>query len=345
MAVTLKQIAEKAGVSLTTVSFALRGRQPGKRRLSPNTVERILEVADEMGYRPNHVAASLAGKRTFTIGVLVTALRGDFYERVLFGIKKEVYPEFSPVLAVHNYNPEYEKNELENFISKRVDGVIAAFSGHADNIELYREINEKYNIPIVLIDRRIPGLELPLVRTDHFDTSHRAVNSLFKLGHRNITYVGVVDNLEYMELFNDGYRTAMIELGLEDNMKIVSQTDAHRNQKVLKKFATRVISAWEKTSPQATALMVINDWLAYEILGVCHDRGINVPQGLSVMGLDDCSPSELPTIGLSSVWADLELVGKNAAKLLLERIENNSNEPTRIILPVHVRMRKTTRPL
>ena len=345
MAVTLKQIAGKAGVSLTTVSFALRGKQPGKRRLSPVTVERILKVADEMGYRPNHVAASLAGKRTYTIGVLVTALRGDFYERVLFGIKKEVYPKFSPVLAVHNYNSGYEKNELENFISKRIDGVIAAFSGHAENIDLYREIKEKYNIPIVLLDRRIPGLELPLVRPDHFDTSHQAVNSLFALGHRNITYIGGADNLEYMKLFHQGYQTAMTELGIKDNINIISQSDVHRNQKVQKEFAAQIISTWEQSSPQPTALLVINDWLAYEILGVCQDRGIKVPDDLSVMGLDDCSPSELPTIGLSSVWADQEKVGRNAAKLLLERIEIDTDEPTRMILPVHVRMRKTTRPL
>ena len=349
MAVTLKEIAKKAGVSPSTVSFAIRGKQPGNVKIPEKTVARICAVAKEMGYRPNRLATSLASNQTKMIGILVPALRGNFYERVFSGINQVIFPDFVPVLALHDYDASRERIELEVFMGNRLDGVIAAFSGDLQNIHLYRELSQGYGIPVVLVDREIPGLDLPIVKYDNYAMAYEAVKALHGLGHERILYANVVakiaENLESIKQCEDGYRCAMSELNLEDQVRVITRSDNnHWTKEVLRQSARDILDAWQESVPRATAMMVNVDWLAYEILAECQIRQIKVPDDLSIMGMDDCVYSELTSIGLSSVRlkTDLETLGRKAAQLLLELIAGKKPQETNIVLPIEVVTRKTT---
>lgn len=346
LGVTLKEVAVKAGVSPASVSMALRGKSGGKRYLARNTVNRIRSAAKEMGYRPNALASSLRKQKSHMIGVLVPALRGNFYEEILASISQSVYPSFSPVLAVSNYDGKCERLHLENFMGKRIDGLVAVFSGDADNIEIYRELMEAYHIPIVLVDRGIPGLDLPLVRSDQYGQVYEAVKTLQEMGHQRIMYVytGGVSKSENVELCKKGYISAMREGNLGNEIKIIDEPITKNwDKSELRQLAKELLDRWQDASPAPTALLVHNDWFAYEILAGCKARNINVPGDLSIMGQDDCSPSSLSGIELSSVTQDTTAIGRKAGELLLKLINGDVWDGRPVVLPTQVIMRKTTK--
>ncbi|OHB56301.1 MAG: hypothetical protein A2Y12_02605 [Planctomycetes bacterium GWF2_42_9] len=340
MAITIKLIAQKSGFSASTVSHAISGRNPGKRSLSPETINKIRAVAQEMGYRPNLLAAGLAQSKTYAIGVLVALLRGDFYERILEAITEVVWPEFSPLLAVHNYDLQRERREIDLFLGKRVDGVIAACSGREENIEAYQSIIKNYSMPLVFVDRGLNGVDCPVVRGDHEKTAFLAAHELQKLGHKRIIYATAGAKLESTELFKDGYRKAMGEAGLEP---IVLHPDlAVWNKQINRQLAADVVDQVRR-GDGPTAVVCQVDWLAYDVLAQCELHGLKVPDDVSVMGLQDCEPSALPAISLSTIRVSFEDVGRQAASVLLKLINGEDIGRQTFMIEPSVIMRGTTR--
>jgi LacI family transcriptional regulator len=340
MAVTLYEVAKKVGVSPATVSIAIRGKRAGKFKLAAKTVKNVRRIAKSMGYRPNMLASSLRNNRTHMIGVVVAALQGDFYGGILNGINQVIRgTSVTPVLAAHNYNSADERKDLEGFIGKRMDGIIAAYAGCPENADLYLYIMDQLGVPLVLIDREIPGLELPIVRSDHYMQTYKAIMALRDLGHKRILYITGAPVLESTELRKQGYIAAMREENLEEHIKIVAEHPVLD----LRIFAKKALDVWQKSSPTATALLIQNDLIAYEILAECNTRGIKVPDDLSVMGLDNCFPSSLDGIGLSTVTQKPDMIGQKACELLLKLTNGQSWDKEPTILPVEVIMRKTTK--
>jgi LacI family transcriptional regulator len=347
MPVTIKDIAKKAGVSTTTVSFALRGRKPGKRPLAHKTVSHVCEVARKLGYRPNHIAASLVGQKTHTIGVLLRSLSFGS-EDLIEGIKSKTAPEYSSMLSVYNSDGENERDKLDMFVRQRVDGIIAAFSGDPESIPMYREISEQLGIPLVLIDRGIDGLDLPVVRSDHFASTYEGTRALQRLGHKRIRYASVsaACNLESTRLRLDGYKQAMIDSGLEDEI-VVTNEQGHKewiNSSNLRQVACGILDSWMTDAEKSTAMFVDNDWLAYEIMDECKNCGIRVPEDLSLMGIGDYEFSSFGYVSLSSVVSQKQKpMGIKAGEMLLNLMDENTLDEETVVLPIEVKLRNTTR--
>ena len=347
MSITLKQVAEKAGVSQATASLAISGKKAGQNRISPDTVDLVKKAATLIGYRPNALASSLRNNITHMIGVSLSSISFSS-EETLSGIKQEVYPSFTPVLAVHNYDGSCEKVELEAFLSKRVDGIIAAFSGDLRSVEIYQDLIRRYNIPTVLINRSIPGLNLPVVRSDHHGGTYRAIKTLLELGHRYIHYATVSASKEMMEghrLRMEGYKDAMKEAGLKGQVRITSELGKPNwtQKKNLQDVAHVVVDAWQEYGKPASALFLDNDWLACAVLGELKCRNIKVPEDVSVMGYGGYNFSALKFIDLSTVDARSEAIGTEAANLLLKLIAGEQWDDKPIVLPGEVMMGGTTR--
>ncbi len=345
--VTLKQVADEAGVSPATVSLAIRGKKAGARRLAPETVKRIKKTAVEMGYRPNVLASSLRNNKTHMIGVSLSSISFST-EETLSGIKEKAYPSFTPVLAVHNYDGSYERTELEALINKRVDGVIAAFSGDRESVEIYRELTTQYKIPLVLINRSIPGIDLPVVRYDHYGGTQKATKALLDLGHKSIHYATVSGATEMMEghqLRMGGYKDAMKEAGLDGQTRTTLELGRRNWTKRtnLQQVARVIVDAWKGHSKPASAILLDNDWLACAALGELKTCGIKVPEDVSVMGIGGYNFSALHCIDLSTVEHQSEMMGLKAAELLLDLIEGKSWDGKPIVLPGKLKMGSTTR--
>lgn len=345
MAVTLKEIAKQAGVSPSTASHAIRGIHPGKRALSAKTIQRVREVAEKLGYRPNLLAAGLASNKTFTVGVLVATLRGNFYERILEGITEIMHPTFTPLLAIHNYKPDRERKEIEVFIGKHVDGIIAAYSGETENLDIYRELRDVHKMPLVLVDRGIPNMPSHLVQSDHYQSTYLAIRELGKLGHKNIIFALAGRETESTKTLMDGFNGAVSEMGIKNSADIFYKKTQSWSINEMRSFAENIIDYIGSRKPQTTALLLQADWLAYEVLAVCQDRGIKVPEDLSVMGIEDCDPSSLPSISLSTVKVELNEIGKRAAALLIKLINGEQTDDKPLVIKPSVILRKTTRQL
>jgi LacI family transcriptional regulator len=344
MAVTLKEVARMAGVSPSTASHAIRGIHPGKRALSAMTIKRVREVAEQLGYRPNLLAAGLANNKTFTIGVVVANLQGNFYERILKGATEIIYPDYTTLLSVHNNQPDRERKEIEFFIGKHVDGIIAAYSGFPQNIAIYREI-QRHKIPLVLVDRGIEDFQCNLVKSDYYQSAYMAVEELTKLGHKNILFALSGKQSENANMLIEGFKAAVSAKGINDSAEIYNAGMPMSSDDELKKLAENIIEHVKSKQPQPTAILAERDWLAYEILAVCQDRGIEVPQEISLMGIEDADPSALRCIGLSSVRIELYEVGRRAADLLVKIINGDNITDDPLIIKPSVKLRRTVSPL
>ncbi len=341
MTVTLKEVARMAGVSPSTASHAIRGIHPGKRALSALTIKRVRDVAEQLGYRPNLLAAGLANNKTFTIGVMVANLRGNFYERILKSTTETIYPEYTTLLSVHNNQPERERKEIEFFIGKHVDGIIATYSGYQQNINIYREV-QNHKIPLVLVDRGIENFQCPLVKSDYYNSAYMAVDEMAKLGHKNIIFALSGRQSENASMLMEGFKAAVSEKNLNESAEIYSADMPAPTDDDLKNLAENIVDYVKSNKPQTTAMLIEKDWLAYEILAVCQERGIKVPQEISLMGIEDSDPSSLRCVGLSSVRIELYEVGRRAADLLVKIINGTEISDEPLIIKPTVMLRKTT---
>lgn len=344
MPMTLKDVAKEAGCSVSTASFAVRGCQPGNVKIPAKTVKRIRGIAKQLGYRTNRIAASLKNQKTNLIGISVPALRGDFYERIFHGINEQIFMDYTPVMAVHDYVGKRERKQIESFIDNRVDGIIATFSGDPESEDLYRQVVEYYKIPLVLIDRGIPNMQTHLVSYDNYALGYDCAKSLYKLGHKRIMYVEVAakiaENLESIKNCREGYLAAMSELNLDRQTKvIVKSSQSHWANGDLRVFADEVLDFWEQKSPKPDVFMVNKDWLGYEIIAACSARKINVPNDLCILGMSNNSMSHVGRIGFAPVNIDIqpEILGQKAGELITKLIESpESDSLTKIRLPIDV---------
>lgn len=351
MPVTIRQIADELGLSPATVSLAIRNKMAGRKRLSPKTINLVQKTARELGYRPNTLATNLINNTSTSVGVLLGSLCFGS-ESLLDGFKMSFGEEYTSFLSVYNCDISREKAELDMLIGQRICGLIAAFSGGSENIELYEDAVVRYKIPMVAIERAIPGLDVPIVRTDHFNSTYLATKALFELGHTNImcASVSVSTNSEIKYLHSKGYRQAMSEAGLSDQIRIIEKggvKDWYKDGN-LRKQASEILDIRMKEEPKTTALLVDNDWLAYEILSECCRRNINVPDEFSLMGIGDYVFSSFPYVGLSTVasasnYPMQTVIGREAAKLLMDMIAGKVWDGKTVVLPVKVKLRKTTR--
>ena len=347
MSVTIKDIAREAGVSATTVSFALRGKKPGQRPLSAQTINHVKGIAQKLGYRPNHIAASLVGQKTHTVGVLLRSLSFGS-EDLIEGIKSKTSPLYSSLLSVYNSDGENEREKLDLFVSQRVDGIIAAFSGDPESIATYREVSDGLEIPLVLIDRGIDGLDLPVVRSDHFASTYEGTRALQRLGHKRIRYASVsaACNLQSTRLRLDGYKQAMIDSGLEEQILVTNELGQKEwvNVSNLRQIACSILDSWMTDPDRATALFVDNDWLAYEIMDECRKCGIRIPEDLSLMGIGDYEFSSFGYVSLSTVASQKQKpMGVRAGALLSGMINGQTWDGQPVVLSVEVKLRETTR--
>jgi DNA-binding LacI/PurR family transcriptional regulator len=351
MPVTISQIADELGFSPATVSLAIRNKKAGKKSLSAETVNIIQKRAAELGYRPNTLAQNLTSNTSTSVGVLLSSLSFGS-ESLLDGLKMSFSEGYTSFLSVYNGDISREREELDMLLGHRICGLIAALSGDCKNLDLYRYIASKHNMPMVVIERSIEGLDVPVVMADHFNSTYFATKALQNLGHERIMYAAVSFSVDskMITLHTQGYTQAMEEAGIRK----YASTNARKGVKDwykggnLRKQVSDILEVWMSEPKRPTALLVDNDWLAYEVLGECFERGIKIPDQLSLMGLGDYVFSSFPYVGLSTVAAEGDypmqtLIGREAARLLTDIIDGKDWNGKDVVLPVKVVLRATTK--
>ncbi len=219
--ITIQDIAEKANVSISTVSRVVNNTAP----VAEETRRQVLAIIDEMGYRPNLFAQGLAGGQSMMIGVLTQFISSPLYDHILRGINDEIQGSgYSTIFADGYWNSQKEEAALEAFVERRVDGLIV-LAGNLSDVALLRMHDQ---LPMVVVGRKLPSMEQDSIPLDNFEASRMAARYLTDAGHRRIAYITGVPS--HQDAFDRrlGYLRALAEAGLEPDPELIIEGDFHR---------------------------------------------------------------------------------------------------------------------
>jgi DNA-binding LacI/PurR family transcriptional regulator len=335
--VTIKDIAEKAGVSKTSVSFAFN--DPG--RLPEATVQRILEVAEELGYIPDPVARSMITGRTCTLGVLVPQpipeiIRNPFLSEFLEGVGEVCTKAGFSLMIV----PPLEGSINRAIINAAVDGFLTL---GLEPFKAAMVVLKKRAVPYVMVDGD-PVEGVPAVNVDDETGSREAMRFVLSAGHRDVTILAIRSGKEgrYREYAGTlrrrmaGYLSALndFELSLDDRhirlLECASTASGGRSgfQK-----------AWKGKYPP-TALVAMSDIIAIGAMEAAHEAGVKIPEDLSIIGFDDLPIASWVNPPLTTISQPLRKKGKLAADMLVKHIEGEI-EPEHLVLHTQLIVRES----
>ncbi|MGO4890426.1 LacI family DNA-binding transcriptional regulator [Anaerobacillus sp. MEB173] len=329
MSVSIKDVAQAAGVSTASVSRVLSGK-PG---VGEETAERIRKVIEELGYKPNLGARGLVTRKTGNIAIVVPRgsfiLNNPFFSTILEGIAKGI--DKTDYNMLMSYTSLQQKKLLQ---TQAVDGVILFSPRHE---ELSLEWLKSIQLPIVVVGSYLEDSPFPCVRPDDEDGIRQAINALYDLGHRDIGLVnGPMSSMHSVRCFN-GYKNTMIELGLDYSDEKVLEIEEFDIFKV-----TKATDIFLNNHKKITGVVCASDFLAIGVIKAATTIGLTVPRDLSIVGADDVPISNFLTPSLSTVHVDLVGIGKRAVKILFDIIEGKQIRKKDVVFEMKYVNRETT---
>ncbi|MGN7455690.1 LacI family DNA-binding transcriptional regulator [Paenibacillus pasadenensis] len=337
MNVTIIDVAKKAGVSPSTVSRVISGST----RISAATTEKVKAVMEELGYHPNLMAKNLVSRTTMTIGLLLPrnadeAFLDIFFSDVTRGILSQA-TRAGYDLLLKTGRSEQEELEAVTRLAKgrRVDGIILLQSRRDDTVIRYLQ-QEKF--PFVLIGRDPERPDILTVDNDNVQGAYDVTRHLLELGHRRIGYAsGPLDLVVSADRY-EGYRKALDESGIQPDPSWLVSADRIRAD------STAAVRALMERPERPTALVVMDDLLAFTLLGTLSELGYSVPGDMAVFGFNDNPMSPVSTPPISSVDIGVYQLGLQAAGLLLKSIKGEAIEQRRVIVPHRLIPRESSQP-
>lgn len=315
--VTLHDVARASGVHPSTVSRAL---DPAKQdRVKESTRERILEVADELGYRPHMVARGLQSGKTGTIGVIAADLGNTFVTPIIHGIAGSLESaQMLPTIAETQDDHARMVNILDHMLSRRVDGILAIAARTSDKDVL--EAADKV-VPVVLTARPLDNTSLDQVVQDDRRGGRLVAEHLRALGHRIVAQLLGPPDVANFPRRSDGFQSLVEETDMVD----VTGSE-HADRPITEEGSRLMEQLLDSSTDPPTAVFAHNDLMALGALSVLRIRGLRVPDDVSLVGYND-----LPMVGhlsppLTTVrYPSLE-VGRQAGEMIVRKLEGEDCE-------------------
>jgi LacI family transcriptional regulator/LacI family repressor for deo operon, udp, cdd, tsx, nupC, and nupG len=319
--VSIEDIARVAGVSHSTVSRALRDSS----LISVEMRERIQELAREMGYTPNAIAQSLLTRQTSTIGLVVTSISDPFWGDVMKGIEEVARAAgFSVFLSASHNDPDEEIAIIETFHRRRVDGILIAASRISNN---NKKRLDSFRVPTVLINSQAESEATLLnwVAVDDRKGAQLAVEHLLQLGHRSIGYIGTDNRPRSNRQRLLGYQSTLAASCAphRDELIVISPGNEASHEEDVAAGQTSLPGLLDTG---VTAIFCYNDAIAAGVLMACRERGIAVPERLSVIGFDDIKMASYLTPPLTTIHQPKIEMGRLATQVLLDLLHNRSGQ-------------------
>ena len=332
---TIYDVADRAGVSIATVSFAYNKPHLVKAA----TLDRVLQAALELDYRPNRFARGLAGGKTQLAGLLVPDIRFPFAANVVRTAEITFSDAgFLPIIASTNGVAENTIRLIDQLREQGVDGfiLVPSYFGLTDSvIEAIKNVTQE-SVPLVVAGPEIDDPEIEFVSIQSQAASKRAVNHLVELGHRDIAYVGARFTEGLLVSRFLGYQESLLSKGIPLRPDLVKETD-------MTSASTRATMESLLDLPQApTAVFAMNDIIALAIVDVCRGRNIRIPEDLSIVSFDYETFAQRITPQISSVVISSHQVGQMAVQFLLNRYRNPKQAIQQITVPHQFEVRQST---
>lgn len=319
--ISLKDIAQRAGVSTALVSYVLNGKGKSMRAGKEITIK-INQIARELNYQPNHLAKSLRSGKSYTIGLVIADISNPFFANIARVVENEALRLGYTVLYGSSDEDAGKSRDLMNvLINRQVDGLIIVSSENSED-QVEQLIDR--NIDFVLLDRHFPELKTNFVSTDNYKASFASGDHLVKMGYRNIGLIAYKSRFFHMQERIRGYKEALRQHGLPFKKKWLQEVQ-FSNAK------TEVRTAIDKmfASPQPVEAIIFATYsLAVYGLQYINERGIKVPDDIAIVSFGQAELFDLYSCPISYVLQDMENLGKQAVNILVNKI-NNPKEPLR----------------
>lgn len=332
-ALSIKDIALKAKVSITTVSFIINGKAKEK-SISDAVIKKVQKIIADSGYKPNQIARSLRTGNSNIIGLIVEDISNSFFSRIARLIEDKAYKKGYKIIYSSTENSIAKAQELINmFKSRKVDAyIISPIRGIEEDIQVL--LNE--NKPVILFDRNLPELNTNYVGANHFVATHQAIESFIKQGKKNMALVTTDINVQQIVERAEGYKKALADHAIpfdEDLLLKIpfNQAEADTIKQIKRLFQSKKVDA----------VLFATNYLAISGLKVLKELGKKINQDLAVIGYDDHEAFELHTPSISTIQQPLEEIAETIIKLILSQLASKNKLPDQqVIIPAKLILRK-----
>lgn len=306
---TIKDIARKLGVSISTVSRSLRNFPD----VNPETKKKVLEMAEKLDYEPNAIATSLVNRKTNTLGIIIPSFAIYYYTAAIIGIQETAARAGYNLMVCHS-NESYasEVNNVLALTSARVDGMIVSITKETLNFEHFRQVQRK-GIPLVFFNRVAEELDAPSVVVDDYDGAFKAVEHLIQTGSKRIAHISGPKTLQLTRNRLNGYIDALKRYDMPVDERLITHGDFSLDNG--RDGARHLLSLADPPD----AIFSVNDAAAFGAMAYVKAKGLKIPDDVAIVGFTNEPLTELVEPALTTVGQPVYELGKIAAELFLIR--------------------------
>lgn len=328
---SLKDIAEILGVSIPTVSRALKNSP----EISLELCAKTQKLAKEMNYRPNPFALSLRKNAPRTIGVIVPDIVTHFFASILNGIENTAIANgYFIIITTSHESYEYEKRNIRNLVNMRVEGIIASLSQETTDYSHLSALKD-INMPLLLFDRVCLTEQFSSVVADGAYSAQTATQHLLDNGSRRVAFIGGANHLDIVKKRKHGYLEALRNnrIPIEKELVICRKLDFEEG-----KIATETLLALPNPPD---AILAMNDTLAFAAMEVIKSHGLRIPEDIAIIGYTDEQHANYVEPKLSAISHQTYKMGESACQLLIEQIKGEKTVK-QVVVPTHLQIRESS---
>lgn len=330
--ITIKDIAQYLSISVSTVSRAL----VNDKNIRRETKEKVLEAAKLLGYKPNPVATNLKYGHTNTVGVIIPEGITPFASQVINGIQHVLYAKgIKVILAESNENPDKEKENLQLMERFMVDGILINLCSYKKNKDEYLRLQQA-GMPMVFYDRIPYGLDVSQVIVDDYTKSFFLVERLIRSGYRKIAHIQGPDDVYNSIERTKGYKDALskFKIPFDENLLVKTGMTFEDGAKAADILLSKDIPF--------EAVFAFTDTLAIGAMNRLRESGKKIPEEVAIASFSGTELSTIVYPQLTTVEQPLFRMGKTAAKLILEKIQDPLSPNRSVVLDADIKMRAST---
>jgi len=332
--ITIKAIAKELGVSNSTVSKALSDSH----EISKETKDRIRAFAKYSNYKPNSLALQLRNQKTKVIGVIIPKIVHHFFSTVISGIENTATERgYNVMICFSNNSYKREVENLEVLTNGSVDGLLVSLS--KETLENHESLHFQNLIenetPLVMFDRVDDRIQCDKVIVDDKGAGYKATKYLLETGCEKIGLITTPQHITVGALRRDGYERALKEKGISIERKLIAEVDEEKD------LHQEILALFEQ---EMDAIFAVNEIYAAVAIRIAKEKGLRIPQDVSVIGFTDGLISEYSSPSITTIVQHGYTMGKQAAELLLDRIENKNNikEPQTKVISSNLKVRESS---
>lgn len=328
---SLKEMAEQLGVSIATVSRALRNSH----EVGPDMKERVQELAKRLNYRPNPFAQSLRREKPRVIGVVVPNLVTHYYAAVLDGIEDYATRAGYAVIAANSHEDhEREERAIDNFVGMYVEGIIACLAQDTVDYSHFKDIHDM-GLPLVFFARTCLPELFSCVVSNGDEAAQAATLHLIDTGSKRIAFVGGPSHLDMVRRRKHGYLEALRErrISIDRSLVINGEIDYEKAREATLTMLQR--------PDRPDAILAFNDIITYAAFDAIKSLGLHIPDDVAIIGFSETESSLFVTPRLSVIMDQAHATGHKACELLLKNI-NGDKEIKKVVVPMKLEIRESS---